>query len=362
MKLLTRYTLRTFVRYLMLTTATFTSLYLLVDFLDKVDDFVENHAAGDLYFSYLAALFPGALTQMMPLATLLAVFLTIGGFNRTTELTAMMAGGVGIWRIVLPLCLAGMLISGAVLLSNEFVVPWATRSANHILRAEVKGKAELFTTRGKIWFKRENNYINAKFFNAQEQLLQSVRVFQFDDNSRLIRRIDAKSANYLDAEQTWLLQECTIYRYANNGKNISHFDELDKLTFDLGKSVTDLKNVEPKPEEMTYQQLREFVARLQAEGFAPGRHRVAMYQHLATPFASFVMVLLGIPFALKRGRNSGMGIGIAISVAVAVTYIVVDATAAALGTTGKVPPFLTVWIANLSFIVLAVILMFRRRI
>jgi lipopolysaccharide export system permease protein len=362
MKLLTRYTLRTFSRYLLLSMAAFTGLFLLVDFLDKIDNFTEHHASIDLYFSYFFALIPGILSQMAPLAALLAVFLTLGGFNRTSELTAMMAGGLSIWRIIRPLCIAGALISILIMLNNEFLVPWTAQTANHVLRAQVKGKPITFTTRGNICFRQDSSYVNVRFFNAPKELLKGVRVFKFDNDSQLVGRIDATSAFFDNASQKWQLQECTSYQFTDNGKNISHYEQLDSLDLKLDKTPTDLKTVAPKTEEMTYRQLNDRINQLQAEGFDPGSYRVAMHQHLAAPFAAFVMVLLGIPFALKRGRNSGMAIGVAVSVAVGVGYFIVNATVVAFGASGKIPPFAAAWFANVLFTLLAVGLLYRRRI
>jgi len=60
-----------------------------------------------------------------------------------------------------------------------------------------------------------------------------------------------------------------------------------------------------------------------------------------------VVILLGVPFALQRGRQATLGIGVALSLGVFMTYILLQAIGTALGTAGLLPLPLAAWAANL---------------
>jgi lipopolysaccharide export system permease protein len=60
-----------------------------------------------------------------------------------------------------------------------------------------------------------------------------------------------------------------------------------------------------------------------------------------------VVILLGVPFALQRGRQATLGLGVALSLAVFVIYILLQAIGMALGTAGLLPLPLAAWSANL---------------
>ncbi len=74
-----------------------------------------------------------------------------------------------------------------------------------------------------------------------------------------------------------------------------------------------------------------------------------MHARLAAPFASLIMAFLGIPFALRKGRDSGLALGIAMSVMIGVAYFILQAISLAFGYSAALPPLLAAWSANLLF-------------
>ena len=128
MTLISRYILSTFCRIFSLALAAFIGLYLLVDFFERVDNFIEYGAAAHLYLQYFLYKIPFIAVQVTPLACLLAVFMTLGGFSRSNELTAMHGAGISLLRITLPLLGTGLLSAVARVLQrgDESEVPRAT--------------------------------------------------------------------------------------------------------------------------------------------------------------------------------------------------------------------------------------------
>ena len=89
MPILDRYILNAFLRNLALVLLTLVALYSLIEFLEKVDDFIEHRAAVKYYLTYPLSHLPVILSNSLPMAVLLATFATIGGFSRSNQLTAM---------------------------------------------------------------------------------------------------------------------------------------------------------------------------------------------------------------------------------------------------------------------------------
>jgi len=59
------------------------------------------------------------------------------------------------------------------------------------------------------------------------------------------------------------------------------------------------------------------------------------------------MVLLGIPFALQRGRNASFSLGIIISLIIFVVYFLLYAVFAVFGAIAVLPPLIAAWAANI---------------
>ena len=118
MTILNRYILSIYIRIFFLASATFVGIYLLVDFFEKVDNFIEHGASASQYLLYFGNKIPLIISQVTPLAVLMAVFMTVGGLTRTNELTAMKSCGLSLLRMTWPLLLASLLTAMAILAIN----------------------------------------------------------------------------------------------------------------------------------------------------------------------------------------------------------------------------------------------------
>ena len=93
-------------------------------------------------------------------------------------------------------------------------------------------------------------------------------------------------------------------------------------------------------------ELLQLSDRLQRDGQDPRRYQGELQLRIAQGFMPFIVVLLGIPFALQRGRQATFGVGVALTLGVFVTYIVLQAISMALGTAGLLPLPVAAWTAN----------------
>jgi lipopolysaccharide export system permease protein len=70
---------------------------------------------------YSAALMPGFLVLVLPIALLLALLYTLTNHARHNEITAMRAAGVGLWRICAPYFVVGLIASADLFSLIEFL-------------------------------------------------------------------------------------------------------------------------------------------------------------------------------------------------------------------------------------------------
>ena len=68
-----------------------------------------------------------------------------------------------------------------------------------------------------------------------------------------------------------------------------------------------------------------------------------------------MIVLLGVPFALRSTRGGTLG-GIGMGIMLGLVYYGAVATSAALGKGGLLPPLVAAWLPNLFFATLSVVL------
>lgn len=359
MSLVTRYLLQGFLRIFVLALMAFAGIYLLVDFVENVDNFISHHARLSDYLIYFLGKLPLVATQVAPMAILFGVFMTLGGLSRTNELTALRACGISLWRISAPLLGFALLAAGGTLLANEYVVPLSARQVHMVERTIIKGQPRELLRRDRVWFREENQLVNIRLALPAEKTLQGISIFRVDRDFRLLARIDAQRAYYRDG--AWHFHDLIVRTFDPHGEKPISIQKIKEQVLPLDKTPRDFATPEFRNEDLTYRELHSLVQRLQAEGFDATRYRVDMLARLATPLTGLIMAFLGIPFALQRGRNANLAMGVALSVAVGVGFYLIQAMLLAFGYSGVVPPMVAAWAPNLLFVLIGIWLLLASR-
>ena len=97
------YVLRSFVGSFLLVEISFVMLSLIFSLFELLSDIIRNHASLEVVGEYLLNLTPSMIYNITPLSVLIAVLATIGTLNRSSELTAMKATGISLYRAVVPI-------------------------------------------------------------------------------------------------------------------------------------------------------------------------------------------------------------------------------------------------------------------
>lgn len=348
MSILSRYILCQFWRYFFLALTAFVGIYLLVEFVEKVDNFIARNASRDVYLLYFLNKIPMILTQVTPMAVLMGVFLTLGGLSRSNELTAMRAGGVSLWRLSTPLLGAALVITLAMTGLSEWVAPLSAKKVNFISRNVLRGGPGELLSRGRVWLRTRDAIVNVGLIPPGKNVLQKLSIFELSQDFTLISRSDIDTALYQNGQ--WVGNKISIRQFDPHDGHLTKVEKLnDKAIPKLQKKPDYFSEPEPESSDLSFRQLRTLTRQLTKDGYNPGRFLVDMHTRLAAPVACIIMAFMGIPFALQKGRDANLAMGIAISVVIGVAYYVIQAILHAFGYSGILPPAIASWSANVLF-------------
>ena len=107
-----------------------------------------------------------------------------------------------------------------------------------------------------------------------------------------------------------------------------------------------------RPEELAIDELLQLTRKLGKEGYDPKPYQVETQMRFARAAIPLIMILLGIPFALQRGRNASFSLGVVISLAIFVVYFILYAIFAVFGAISILPPIVAAWSANLLMVLI----------
>ncbi|MGX9726344.1 MAG: LptF/LptG family permease [Candidatus Electronema sp. VV] len=159
MNLLNRYILKQFAKNILLLVLSFIAIYILIDFFEKIDNFMEKGKSMALVGKFFLLSIPFVVEQMGPVCILLAGVVTLGVLNHSNELTALKAGGVSLRKIVTPVIAAGIAATLLLLALSQFVLPKTAAQTTSIWYREVKGQMPLGIYRsGRYYYQGDSNF------------------------------------------------------------------------------------------------------------------------------------------------------------------------------------------------------------
>ena len=294
--------------------------------------------------------------QALPFAALIGTLLSLGALSRHQEITAMRAGGLSLYDIVLPVFIGGFLISVFGFLNNEVIMPKYAARAAFIRNVEVQKKQQraVFQTR-KLWLRGPDHSIaNIDLITPDRLEMIWVNIYKLNPDFSVRERITANRLVW--DKEVWRLKGGR--KFAPSGDAIL-LGPADGEIYNVVEKPADMGMIAKNAEEMNFAELWEYVHRLKSSGYKAVRYEVDLHGKISYPLASLLMVMIAAPFSLQRVRSGGTARGIALALLIAAVYWALMSFGRAMGLSGAIRPVQAAWFANGIFAFLAGIALFR---
>jgi len=356
MTILDRYVTKEFIRLFVLVLALFTSLFLIVEFFERIRMFLSNNASFMQILSYFFFMIPMMISQTIPATVLLTALLTFSTLARNSEVLAMKANGISLYRMSLPVFILSLLICILAFLNSELVTPYCDQKAGNIVYVEVQKREPLGTFKqNQLWYRGQSGIYNFRIFDPKTNIIQGITINYFDKNFTLTARIDAEKAEWKDNK--WVFYNLLITRF---GGEFPLLEWVSSKVIDLPEKPADFNLVQKNAEQMGFVELKNYIRKLQAEGYDATRYLVDMHGKIAFTLVIIILITIGISFSLIRTeRSGGVMQSIGVGIIIGFSYWIVHAFSMSIGRSGSIPPFLSAWFANIVFGVASVIMFLR---
>ncbi|HTR81263.1 MAG TPA: LPS export ABC transporter permease LptG [Bacteroidota bacterium] len=349
MKILDRYIIKQFLLTALFGIVAFTIIFVVIDLMEKLDDFLDRSAGAMVIVQYYVAFTPEMIKLMTPVAILLSSLFTTGKMSNNNELTAMKSSGVSMYRFMAPMMILALFISVVSVYFNGWIVPFANQHKSAIERRYLERNFET-TARSNIYVQDgPQRIVYISYFDRASNSGGRSSIQDFSDSNliSMAKRVDAREIHWDSLSGKWTLLGATVREFDHGKETMSM---ADRFTVDTLHFVpSDIIKKEEKPDEMNYFELKKFIERQQRTGNDVARWQVDFYSKVSFPFASFIVVLFGVPFSFGK-RRGGLAVQFGISVAVCFIYLIFMKTSQVFGYNGDLEPLLTAWLANLVFL------------
>ena len=336
----------------------FTIIAVVIDFSDKVEKFIEQSLPiGQVIREYYLNFIPFINGLLWPLFALMAVVFFTSRLAKNSEIIAVLGAGVSFRRLLRPYLIAGGLLALVHLVGSHYFIPIGNKTYINFENTYIHPKNQRLKTDNIHIFLSADSKIFIRNYRSRDTSMRGVFLEQYNDQE-LVRLIKAESMQWMGPPARWRLSN---YEVRTFGEGYSSLDVKNRESLDTTLSLIpdDFVRYTNQKEMMTSQELRAFIAYENAKGLDKAKKMVTeLHRRSADPFTILILTIIGAAVAARKVRG-GVGLHLAIGVTIGALYIIMSRFSTTFANQLDLPPALAVWMPNIIFSTVAIILMSR---
>lgn len=327
----------------------------LFDYNEKIDKLSASHAPWrKIIFDYYVNFVPYFTNLFSPLFVFVAVIFFTTNLASNSEIIAMKSTGMSFRRLLRPYMLSAAFIAALTFYLGGYVIPKGNVARVNFENHYVKKKD--ITSADNIQLYVDSGVV--AYITHFDNTTRSGYGFALDkfQGKKLVSHLTAQTLQYdtlAERRYSWTLRMYQIRELRGNKEKITNGEKMDTVIF---MEPRDFFYVRNQQETMTLPELKEFIAKQKMRGATKiSTFEVEYYKRFAMPFAAFILTLIGVSLSCEK-RKGGMGTSIAIGLALSFSYILFQTISSSFAISGGWPPALSVWLPNIVYAVIALVL------
>lgn len=368
MKLVDRQVTRELIGPFLFGVGAFSSVFFASTFLFKLTSMLSKGMPITTAVEMVLLTMPMIVGYTLPMSTLLAVLIGMGRLSGDSEMVALFAGGVSLYRIALPVFALGLVVTGGSLVLGEYLTPFASSRYDAMaakLLHEAAPTDQPFTVRDAA----TNSQIMVNGgMDVSSGILRDVTVTQFVRNRPAIviyaRRAEWAGINNSELKYRWRLYDGWWQVLGTDSPALSGFSESRTKEIKLNTTPAEFalfqKSLRKKSEQMSFAEMSRLVKHLRAY---PERSLEDIrkldadrWNKFAMPLSSLVFAMLAAPLGVRRTR-SGSSVGFGLAILLIFVYWMVWHYTTALAVQGDISPITGAFCADAIGLVTGLVLL-----
>ena len=320
-------------------------IYLLADFADRLEPFIEAGLSTRQILTYYAVKMPLIFAQLLPAVFLLGLVIQIGLLVRSKEMMALRAGGISQGWFIRFFVTYALLWSVGQLVFSQFIATYGELEANRIWREDVRKKQLDKRVLKNLWFRDGQYIVHASEARPTQSRVTDVTVYEFDRETQQLTHITTAKKALVD-EQGWGLLDAWEIDPAD-------FSTMKMLTqfLPVRQDMRSFLNMDATDKaDLPIWRLSHVISELQESGSNVERLRTAWHSKLAYAFSIVTMALIALAITTI---TENMYLSLVISLLVVFTYYGLYVLGVSIGQKGLLAPAMAAWMANALYCGLA---------
>ena len=353
MKILDKYILKRFITSFVFVVIIIMAVIVIIDVTEKIDDFNKfpeltvDQIISQYYLNFIAFI----ANMITPLTTFIATVFITAKMAGHTEIIAILSSGVSFKRLLFPYFIGATLIAIFSFIMIGWIIPRSNKE---------RVQFEINYTRSKYYYNQRNTHIQVgpnvylylETYNNQLDVGNKFTLERFED-TKLVEKLSARRMSWVDSLQKWRVQDWQHRKIDSLTETITEGMEMDTvLSIHPKEFKSDYRNFDG----MTLDELNEHIETLRLRGASNIEvYEVEKYTRYSAPFAVLILTFMGVIVSSRKSRG-GTGLQIALGFFLSFIYILFFIMSKTLAEAGSMPPLLSVWIPNLTFMVISLVM------
>ena len=361
MSILDRYILKKFFVPFLYCFGGFIGIWFIFDLADNLQDFIQGSATFEMLASYYASQVPEIIIIALPLGTLLALLYSLSAMSRSNEIISMLGSGRSVVRILVPLMVVGVVLTGVTAFFNYEGAPHATGMKKDLVGEIKHGKKKERTIKGHLFRNREDKrtWFVSRLPLKKDRLID-IQIVQQDENGDIREQWYAREALFNQDSETWTLRGARHVTMSPEGdlteSDMTWSMEISGWSETPWRVGSSMMNAD----FLSVPELRDYLKYnwdFPAQRLAP--YRTQLLYRWALPAVCIVVVFLAAPCAIVYSRRGVLG-GVAMAITLFFLLVLLSNLFVALGKGDRIPPVVAAWGPVAGFFMIGLWLLWMR--
>lgn len=351
MKIFDWYILKRYIVTFLMLILLFIPIGIIIDLSEKIDNMVSKEAPLDEileYYIYFTIYFANLL---FPILLFLSIIWFTSKLASNTEIVAFLSSGVSFYRFLRPYLFGAIIVCLVAIVFSMYIVPKANVGYFEFTYKYLSNNKATNNTRDSYRQINDHEVIYATNFKPMDSTARNFTLEHFEGNQLKFK---------IKADNLKVMKDST-YRLANYKKRIimAKEDSLIRRTRKDTLLPFEFGELTPKvyeAETLSYFELLDFIEQQRRRG-SPNLNRyiIALHKRWSIPISAFVLTFIAVAVSSIK-RRGGIGISLMIGIVIAFSYIFIDKVFASVAENSDFSPIVAVWISNIIFGIVAILL------
>lgn len=336
------------------------AVWLVYDLGTRANTFQDAHLSFRAIAQFYLTQIPYILVNWMPLGVLLGLLYVLTRMSRRNEIVSMLGAGVSVPRVLFPLILIGLLLTGICTWLNYELGPQGSNS-NYLLDELTKGRSKQSLMEADIFVNRKDHRLwFIQSMNTKTEQITNVQVIQQDEQGVIQSKLYAQKVSFDPMGKVWTFYNGKLTYSDPSGAvdNETYFDkkEIDGWT----ETPWRLANASLQGKYMTVPQLQTYLSEnADFPEVSLAQYKTNLWNRFSLPWNVVVVVLVASPLCVAFSRRGALA-GVAGGILLFVGLFTSSQVCTALGAGARISPLVASWIPAGAFLIVGIVLLYMR--